>query len=184
MKMKELATFIGALALITTTNAANLSWDVFGVLNDGGNVSDWYTGGQAYLVLVSDAPSFNIANDLSITGGSVIQSVNVKGGEAQGTIDGGSIGAGLTHGQTYQFVVLFTTKGVAGTTLPTEGLYGVNDNDGSFYSVTWDNNDGGVFINDSTPVAVTQTIAEAPEPTSALLMLLGMAGLALKRKLT
>ena len=179
-KMNKLALALSAIALSTTTSAANLSWDVFGALNDAGNSADWYTGGQAYLILVSDAASFSIADDLSITGGSVIQSTNVIGGRAKDSIDGASIGTGLINGETYKFAVLSTTEGTAGFSMPTSGLYGVNDNEGAFYSVTWSDTQGGSFNNWTEPAAVNAAIA--PEPTSGLLILLGVAGLALKRK--
>ena len=181
--MKKLMIVVGVAVMGIVANAASLDWGAFGALNDGGNDSDWYSGGQAYLVYVTDADNFAISQDLTVTGGSVVQSAKIDGGYTSNSIDGALIGGGLSGGETYKFAVLFTTDGAAGTTMPTTGLYGVNDNEGAFYSVTWNKDTGGAFQNDGIYAAVTSAVGgAAPEPTSGLLLLLGMAGLALKRK--
>ena len=85
----------------------------------------------------------------------------------------------LVDGQTYQFAMIMTDSGT-GITVPTTGLYGVDDNEGAFYSVTWNAATGGGF--EPTHKGIYITTAVVPEPTSGLLLLLGMAGLALKRR--
>lgn len=180
--MKKLIIAVCAIAFAVISQAANLDWGAYGALNDGAADTDWYSGGQAYLIYVTNADTFAVGVDggaLSITGGSIVQSVDVVDGEAASFIDGGNIGGGLADGTTYKFAVLFTTEGVSGTDLPASGLYGLNDNDGSLYSVTWNKDTGGSFANVDYYAAVTEPI---PEPTSGLMLLLGVAGLALRRK--
>ena len=189
--MKKILIAAGAVVFAAVSQAAALSWNAYGALNEGEADEDWYTGGQAYLVLVTDAASFAVDSSLNITGGSVVHSGNIDGGYAAGAIDSGEvIAGGLVSGTQYSFAVLFTTEGAAGSAMPTTGLYGLNDNDGALYTITWNGDTGASFFNEETWAAVVNEVAGAPgpgpspipEPTSGLLMLLGMAGLALRRR--
>ena len=189
--MKKLLIAACAVAFAAISQAANLNWTAYGALNDGGADEDWYSGGQAYLILVTDAGEFSIDSSLNITGGSFVQSGAIEGGTAANFIDGGDvIAGGLVSGTQYSFAVLFTTDGTTGSTMPTTGLYGLNDNDGALYTITWNNDTGASFENTETFAAVVNEVAGAPgpgpspipEPTSGLLMLVGLAGLALRRR--
>ena len=177
--MKKLIIAVAAVAMSVVANAAALNWSTWGYINDGTGDSDWIDGGQAYLVMVTDAANFAVGNDLSVTGGSIVDNKYVEGGTVNGVWNGTD---SLVDGQTYNFAVIMTTDGT-GSDVPTTGTYGVDDNGGALYSVAWNASTGGSFSADAdTFEGFAMNTSVAPEPTSGLLLLLGMAGLALKRK--
>jgi hypothetical protein len=71
----------------------------------------------------------------------------------------------------------WSTWGWSGDNVPISGFYGV---DAVPYEVKWDASTGGGF--EPTHEGIYVNTAVVPEPTSGLLLLLGMAGLALRRK--
>ena len=174
---------VAAVAISFAANAAALNWTTWAYINDGSADSDWITGGQAYLVQVTDAATFAVANDLTVTGGNIVDSAAFDGGTAAGAWQDTD---SLVAGETYKFAIITTTDG-AGSTVPTSGTYGIDDNGGALYSVTWDASTGGFFEPDASfeGASMSTTVgggSSVPEPTSGLLLLLGMAGLALRRK--
>ena len=178
--MKKLIIALGAVAMAVAANAAALNWQTWAYLNDGGADSDWIDGGQAYLVMVTDAASFAVADDLSVTGGSIVDSAAF----ASGTVDGvWQDTDSLVAGNVYKFAIITTSDGT-GITVPTTGTYGVDDNSGALYSMTWDSATGASIFPDGSyaGASMSTAVGAVPEPTSGLLILLGMAGLALKRK--
>ena len=102
-----------------------------------------------------------------------------------GTASGGwNDTADLVAGNKYLFAVIATTDG-SGLAVPTSGFYGVDangDNGTAFYEVTWDASTGGSFIAADSFAGASMTTAVVPEPTSGLLLLLGVAGIALRRR--
>ena len=180
--MKKLMIAVAAVAMSFAANAAALSWTTWAYINDGGADSDWITGGQAYLVMVTDTSTFAVADDLTVTGGTIVDS--------KAFVDGTVAGAwqdtdSLVAGTVYKFAVIATTDGT-GISVPTTGTYGIDDNEGALYSVTWDGNTGGSFSADELTyggASMSTAVGGAiPEPTSGLLLLIGMAGLALRRR--
>ena len=184
--MKKVLVFAGIFAIAAAVQAATLSWAAYGALNDGSADEDWFSGGQAYLVMVTDTANFDVssgASGLEITGGQVVDSGNIVDGAVTHYIDKADVTSmTLTDGSAYTFAILFTSDGVSGTTLPTTGMWGLNDNEGAFYTGTWNDNTGMTLqFNENTYAEVNNPVA-VPEPTSVALLALGLAALGLKRK--
>ena len=177
--MKKLMIMLAAVAMAAGVQAAALSWTTWGFINDGSAESDWINGGMAYLVQVTDAENFAVSDSLGITGGTIVDNAAFS----FGTVSGGwNDTASLVDGNKYLFAVIATSDGTSAT-LPTTGFYGVDDNGTAFYEVTWNASTGGSFSADElTFGGVSMSTAVVPEPTSGLLMLVGLAGLALRRR--
>ena len=109
--MKKLMIAVAIVCAAVCANAAALNWYMAG--HDGVLVNEdygWIDGGQAYLVMVTDAANFAVANDLSITGGAIVDSTAFVGGEAVGAWQ--STGD-LVDGREYLFAIIGTTGGTS-----------------------------------------------------------------------
>jgi hypothetical protein len=181
--MKKLMIAAAIVCAAALSQAAALSWYTWGYINDGAAETDYITGGQAYLVMVTDAASFAVADDLTITGGKIVDSAAFNAGETQGMWNTSE----LSGGSKYLFAIIGTNEGVAGTTPPSSGFFGVDANGGNetesgFYEAVWNSDTGATFASGESYAGMSISTAVVPEPTSGLLLLLGMAGLALRRK--
>ena len=177
--MKKLIVAACAVAFAAVSQAAALNWSTWGYTGDDPDAG-LLDGSKAYLVMVTDTSSFAVANDLSVTGGTIVDSASFAEGVVNGVWN-----QDLIDGSKYYFAIIGTTAGTSDT-VPTSGLYGIDDNGGNFYEVTWNGATGGSFEPDWDNYGglSSNTAVAVPEPTSGFLLLLGMAGLALKRKRT
>ena len=177
--MKKLMIAAAIVCAAVMSQAAALTWSTWGWTGDSNpDLGNWFDGGQAYLVMVTDAATFAVADDLSITGGSIVDSKALTEGAVYGAWqDTGS----LVDGSTYQFAMILTTDG-ADINVPTTGKYGLDDNGTALYEVTWSADMGGDITPEHDGVYVNTTVGAVPEPTSGLLLLLGVASLALRRR--
>lgn len=179
--MKRIMVTVAAIALAIGAEAANVNWKIQLNSNEVGN--------ELYAVLASSVSTLDMAklaltdvtgNALtwSSTSGDKFNSATVISKSGKGTPEYTSIVAdALTKSDASLYLIAITAD---------EKQYAVLN--GSAYDVSsMVFNDGetkpGTFsINLSSSALSYSNFTAVPEPTSGLLMLLGMAGLALKRK--
>ena len=184
--MKKILIAIGAITLGVAANAATFTWAVQSgyVYNGTGSAgSANRVSGIAYLF---DASAYSqatlvaafYANEISTITGSALNSAILDGGRVEET----KFSTTLTANTSTYFAVFSTdSKSVyvsIGGTSEYDSVMGT-------HSLVFDS------VSDSSKAFVTTSGAKysvagwytnVPEPTSGLLLLLGMAGLALKRK--
>jgi hypothetical protein len=178
--MKKIMIALAAVAVAAFTNAANINWKI---QVNGGEI-----GNEMYAVLASsltgaDMAKLTIADvtDNALTWndgtGSLLDSATIVNKSGRGTTEYTQISdSALTaaNASIYLFSVSADGKSYA---LLNSDPYNVTANvyaDGS--------SSPGSFSVNTSSAALTYTTFAVPEPTSGLLLLLGMAGLALRRK--
>ena len=176
--MKKLMMAVAVALTAVAVNAANCTWNTMALTADMSGIID---GGTYWLVALGVdsgvADSFKVFEDGTYDFGSytVADTGSVSGGGAGGTI------TGLTSANNGDNYALIVWDGVTGA----GGYYGVAEatiagivdappTDASM--IGFDNLGYGGYMATDKP---TEPV---PEPTSGLLMLLGMAGLALRRR--
>ena len=179
--MKKLMFMLGALALAVSVQAASVDWGV----NVAGKGSDW-SGNSAFVMAFNGSDYSAVIKLLTVDGSDDMATALgtyalVGGGKSQFDVTN-SRGAAKANG---------TATGVTGDTLFwvvfTEGSKDAGKaiswtvaTDISAYDYEAGSPSPGTF--GITSFANSGTIAGVPEPTSGLLMLVGLAGLALRRK--
>ena len=177
--MKKIMIALAAVAVAAFANAANVNWKI---QVNGGEI-----GNEMYAVLASSLTGADMAkltiadvtdNALSWYGsGNLYDSATIINKSGRGTTEYTQISdSALTaaNASIYLFSVSADGKSYA---LLNSDPYDVTANvyaDGS--------SSPGTFSVNTSSAALTYTTFAVPEPTSGLLLLLGVAGLALKRK--
>ena len=179
--MKKLIVLASSLAIACGLQAASYTWG-FGSSDIMDSTGNYIDGGTAFLYLGTVTASENAFDYSSAT-------FIVSGGQ-QSDYSYGSMGAKVSSdlitstaaGQAYTLILLENTgvTSLAGY----EGNYILSTGTSSQGVNPMDDTDTWAVFNDPTAYgqAAWQTMSAVPEPTSGLLLLLGMAGLALKRK--
>lgn len=189
--MKKIMIALAVAAVAAVTQAASINWSCAGK-TFAPSSADPATNGRAknYLVYAFAASDLTTVSEL-LAAGKIDDAVAKAVGGAAGIGRTGTTGAaggelnGVTSEATYSaFLVAFDTYTAADAALSTAKYYSISDTlTGATYSgaqsatsLDWtSSNWGGTGWK-----AISTT--PAPEPTSGLLLLLGVAGLALRRK--
>ena len=185
--MKKLMIAAAALAVGFAVQASTVSWGYCGdiVTHDypgSGATDDYYLpSGTAYVLFLGETGSFDVAADGTVTvagdGASIVQT---------GVISDGLVGiesSVSTQNGVYTLVIVDTptVDGVyyGATTATATGFVG---DEKDVQSLEFAIEDLSFDAGYKPLAASTFVAAAAPEPTSGLLLLLGVAGLALRRR--
>ena len=182
--MKKLIVALAAAAIGVTVNAASFSWQAQkGYIYDGADTPAKLTSGSAYLVFTSALTQSDLVTAYAAdaaTAASTVAAKSVSTGSitSNSRIDGTEFSADVTADQTAYFVVFNGDNMYVSITADVPYL-AVGTSEFAFASVT---SSSKAFNDVAGGYAGAGWYGAVPEPTSGLLMLLGMAGLALRRK--
>ena len=179
--MKKILIAACAVALATIAQAASVDWSVAGkTFTPSGD--DPATNGRAkyYLVYAFSAADYTTVTT-ALSSGKVSDAIAKSVSSGRTTSTGATSGSitGVT-GSTYDmFLVAFDTYSASDAEIGTAKNYLVS---ATLTASTYEPPATGTPLAYSSTNWGSASWAAVPEPTSGLLLLLGMAGLALKRK--
>ena len=187
--MKKLTIAIVAIAIGSIASAASWDWSSSGNFFDGtGTTGKMSDGTTVYLMLTSSYSLSDIVSDFAaggITTSKAIQTGSISSAKLAGG-DTIPVSADVTGSQTAYMAIVYGDRLFISTTMDTTVLsVGTGD-------IVFDTQAYLTRYNNTTATLLPDNLASkgysgagwynVPEPTSGLLLLIGMAGLALKRK--
>lgn len=175
--MKKIATMIMVFVTYAfNVNAYSYNWYGTAALNNGENASDFtlFDGGYAYLIRIdySEETNFEVRDDMTIRNGRIVDSTRVKQGEYSG-----SWSSTANDAEEYYFAIMVATDGKEGNVLPVSGSYGVTQN---YYHFREEGESSAHDMSVTESVFANRMVA-VPEPTSLMMIMVGLAVVALKR---
>ena len=187
MKMNKLSIAFATVAMATMANASTVTWGITTALDTekfnagtiylfaGSSVADLTSWAEKQESFTFDAVKTQLGSDLAVlntASGTAPNTIALSGGK--GTSAGNSVtsyGSGST-GNYYVFAVVLSEDGK--NLAVADAVKTLNIRSAATpANATWGGGNFNTYSISSSPI---------PEPTSGLLMLIGMAGLALRRK--
>ena len=169
--MKKVMIALAAVVMAVACNAAAVAWNSGAVYTTDGSAKVG-KGATAYTVAVAfftDAAGNNAVTGLT---GDLSSSTSGTGSKYSGVVDG------FTGGTTYYAQMIITTAGYEAKSAIVDFVAGTVGNT----SLNFATGEGFATVTPKLDTSTGGTWQSVPEPTSALLLMLGVAGLALKRK--
>ena len=186
--MKKLMIALAAVAMGVAANAASFTWAVSsGYIWDGAETPAKVTSGTAYLLFASALSQSDLVTAFAADSATAQSTVTTKavssasiGSNAR--IDTTPFTADVTTDQTAYFVI-FKGDNMYVSITADAAYAAVGTEDIAFASVTASSKKSFDAASGYSAAGwYSAASAPVPEPTSGLLMLLGMAGLALRRR--
>ena len=191
--MKKIMIACVAVAVSAVAHAASINWTITNVYSPSDSTAKVEAGSMSAWLFVT-ANSTDVTTGIPVTTMAVVQSVRDSGdltglstlaaanasNTAAGTIGGATGLTGFSSGSLTAFAVVVDSTDLASA----QNYFLVSD--GATKTATFTSATGMKALAFGDQTSITQgsgwTATAVPEPTSGLLLLLGMAGLALKRK--
>lgn len=162
--MKKIIVIAVTALVAVVTNAATVNWQLAGVKDIDGNLIGATSGKYTAVATLFDS-----------TGATELKSVTVTTSNAMSLMAGSFADTALSTSYMTQIVL----TDASGNTLTSEKA-AFTTSASATYTINFTNGTG--FSTKTAKVDYAAGWVAAPEPTSGLLLLLGVAGLALKRK--
>lgn len=182
--MKKLIMSLAAVALAGSLHAATAAW---GMDNDGAKT---YANATVYMVLSTDYSDAIAALDAGGAGiATTMAGYNISDGGAKvlsGKGKGNDVYSSATSGQSYNWILVLSNGAAIADGMQyysTAAIsYATMDAAGAIATGAATPTDFKLVDGTKNLFTGTSGIVGAPEPTSGLMLLLGVAGLALRRK--